>query len=396
MAMVATAAAAVTGTAGAAATLGTDASTNVGSAPGATESASTYTGFGAVLTTAQLADGFVAPVGNLGLIAATGDDAATFLHGQLTNDVTNLPAGAVRLAGYCTPKGRLQATMLMWRGTGTSGTPGTAPAATPGTDAGATINTIDTIYLQVPRAIQPAFQKRLSMFVMRAKAKLRDATNDPAYEAVLGLGGARAEAALRAHVPDLPAAPNTSVQTAAGTVLRLPDAFGAPRYLWLTTGDTAAAALPALRATLALGGTDAWELSGIHAGIAQVTPATLEAFVPQMINYELVGGVNFKKGCYPGQEIVARSQYLGKLKRRTTLVTIPDATAAAGMELFSVDDPAQPCGMIVNAAPNGAGGVDALVEIKLAAIGQAVHLGSTTGAAVQFLAMPYDLDPLDL
>lgn len=414
MAMVATAAAAVTGTAGAAATLGTDAAT---AAPahaaqgGAAADANTYADFGAVLTAAQLADGFVAPVGNLGLIGVTGLDAATFLHGQLTNDVTSLSPGAVRLAGYCTPKGRLQATMLMWRGAGAlaaaPATTVTVPAmsastaavnaatttAAPGTDAGAVT---DTIYLQVPRAIQPAFQKRLSMFVMRAKAKLRDATHEPANEAVLGLGGARAEAALRAHVPTLPAAPNTSVQTDAGTVLRLADAFGAPRYLWLTTGEAAVAALPALRETLALGGTDAWELSAIHAGIAQITPATFEAFVPQMINYELVGGVNFKKGCYPGQEIVARSQYLGKLKRRTTLVTIPGATASAGMELFSLDDPAQPCGMVVNAAPNGAGGVDALVEIKLAALDQAVHLGSTTGAPVEFLPMPYVLDPLDV
>jgi len=405
MAMVATAAAAVTGTAGAAATLGTDAgaAAPAHAAQGdTTADTNTHANFGAVLTAAQLADGFVAPVGNLGLIAVTGADAATFLHGQLTNDVTSLSPGTVRLAGYCTPKGRLQATMLMWRGLGApvaSPAPATATAmsattaAAPGTDAGADT---DTIYLQVPRAIQPAFQKRLSMFVMRAKAKLRDATGEPANEAVLGLGGAGADAALRAHVPTLPAAPNTSVQSDAGTVLRLADAFGAPRYLWLTTGDTAIAALPALRETLALGGTDAWELSAIHAGIAQVTPATFEAFVPQMINFELVGGVNFKKGCYPGQEIVARSQYLGKLKRRTTLVTIPDATAAAGTELFSLDDPAQPCGMVVNAAPNGAGGVDALVEIKLAALDQAVHLGSTAGTRVEFLPMPYVLDPLDV
>jgi folate-binding protein YgfZ len=225
---------------------------------------------------------------------------------------------------------------------------------------------------------------------------LRDATQEPQFAAVIGFGGTRAGAALAAQVGVLPADPNTSVTSDAGTVLRLADAFGAARYLWLTDSATAGAALPALRDTLVLGGTDAWELSGIHAGIAQVTPATFEQFVPQMINYELVGGVNFKKGCYPGQEIVARSQYLGKLKRRTTLVTIADPAAVAGAELFSEDDPAQPCGMVVNAAPNGAGGVDALVEIKLAALDQLVHLGSVAGAPVAYLAMPYALDALDL
>ncbi|WP_442920624.1 CAF17-like 4Fe-4S cluster assembly/insertion protein YgfZ [Massilia sp. S19_KUP03_FR1] len=331
--------------------------------------------FGNVLTAAQLADGFVAPVGNLGLIAAQGLDAATFLHGQLTNDVANLPPGEVRLAGYCTPKGRLQATMLMWR---------------------ADADAVPTIYLQLPLAVQPGFQKRLSMFVMRAKAKLLDVTGEPRHAVVLGLGGARAEAALREQVATLPATPNTATEGAAGTVLRLADAFNAPRYLWLTSEATALSALPALQKTLALGGTDAWELSGIHAGIAQVTGATFEQFVPQMVNLELVGGVNFKKGCYPGQEIVARSQYLGKLKRRTTLATIADPLAAAGAEVFSLDDPLQPCGMIVNAAPNGAGGVDALVEVKLAALEQEVRLGSTTGARVAFLPMPYVLDALDL
>lgn len=337
-----------------------------------------HANFGKVLTVAQLADGFVAPVGNLGLIAAHGVDAATFLHGQLTNDVANLPPGEVRLAGYCTPKGRLQATMLMWR-------------------AGVDADAAPTIYLQLPLAVQPAFQKRLSMFVMRAKAKLVDVTGDPRHAVVLGLGGARAEAALREQVATLPAAPNTATEGATGTVLRLADAFKAPRYLWLTSEATALHALPALQQTLALGGTDAWELSGIHAGIAQVTPATLEQFVPQMINFELVGGVNFKKGCYPGQEIVARSQYLGKLKRRTTLVSIPDASAAAGAEVFATVDPEQPCGMIVNAAANGHGGVDALVEMKLAAIDAAsVRLGSAQGVALEFLGMPYALDPLDL
>jgi folate-binding protein YgfZ len=372
----ATAATAVTGTAGTAAGAVTGAAA---AAPATT--ATNHTDFGAALTTAQLADGFVAPVRNLGLIAATGDDAATFLHGQLTNDVANLPPGEVRLAGYCTPKGRLQATMLLWR----ASAPGAPDSAAP-----------DTIYLQVPLALQPAFQKRLSMFVMRAKAKLVDATHDAQHAAVIGFGGVRAGAALQQHVATLPAAPNTAVVDASGTVLRLADAFGAPRYLWLTSAETAITAMPALQATLALGGSDAWELSGIHAGIAQVTSATLEQFVPQMINYELVGGVNFKKGCYPGQEIVARSQYLGKLKRRTALATIADPAAAAGAELFSLDDPAQPCGMIVNAAPNGAGGVDALVEVKLATLEQKVHVGSTTGARVEFLPMPYSLDALDL
>jgi folate-binding protein YgfZ len=328
--------------------------------------------FGRVLGAADLAGGFVAPVTDLGLISVSGEDAASFLHGQLTNDVTHLGTGEARLAGYCSPKGRLQATFLMWRNA-------------------------ESIFLQLPRELQAALQKRLSMFVMRSKAKLADASADGAHEVVLGLGGANAPAALQRHFASLPAAPYAKIDDARGTLLRVADAFGAPRYLLLTSAANALLLLPALRETLALGGNDAWRLSAIHAGVPQITPATQEQFVPQMVNFEILGGVNFKKGCYPGQEIVARSQYLGKLKRRSVLAAIDDASARAGNEVFAVADPDQPCGMIVNSAPNGAGGVDALVEVKLAALEQGeVRLGSAAGAPLRFQPLPYPLDALEL
>jgi tRNA-modifying protein YgfZ len=327
--------------------------------------------FGRPLAAAELADGFVSTITCLGLIVVAGEDAASFLHNQLTNDVEHLGPGQARLAGYCTPKGRLQATILYWR------------------DA-------EAVYLQLPRAIQAPLQKRLSMFVLRAKARLRDATDEAPYAAVLGLGGARAHAALVRHVETLPEAPYGKVDGAFGTVLRLADAFGSPRYLWLASVEAASAALPALAAELALGGDQAWQLAAIHAGVPQVTAATQEQFVPQMINLELLGGVNFKKGCYPGQEIVARSQYLGKLKRRTALATVALEGASAGDEVFSASDPSQPCGMVVNAAPNGRGGADLLVEIKLGALTEDVRLGAADGPALQFLPMPYALDAIDV
>jgi folate-binding protein YgfZ len=327
--------------------------------------------FGKALSAAELAGGFVAPVTDLGLIAVTGDDAASFLHNQLTNDVEHLAAGEARLAGYCTPKGRLLATFLVWRDS-------------------------QAIWLQLPREQQAALQRRLSMYVLRAKAKLADATADAPHEAVIGLGGDGADHALRAHVGVLPSVPYQVESSPGGTVIRLADAFGKPRFLWLTSFETASAALPVLKEKLALGGNQAWGLASIHAGVPLVTAKTQEQFVPQMINLELLGGVNFKKGCYPGQEIVARSQYLGKLKRRMALATIDNAAARAGDEVFSTTDPEQPCGMVVNAAVNGAGGADALVEMKLAALEEEVHLGSAGGARLQFLPMPYPLDALDV
>ncbi|MBQ5945925.1 folate-binding protein YgfZ [Massilia sp. ST3] len=330
--------------------------------------------FGHVLTAQELAAGFVATVTDLGLIAVAGDDAASFLHGQLTSDVEHLGPIEARLAGYCTPKGRLQATFLMWRDS-------------------------EAVYLQLPRAIQAPLQKRLGMFVLRSKAKLRDATDEAPFQAVLGLGGAKAEAALSRHAGTLPAAPMSKADGAFGTVIRLHDAAfegtQAPRYLWLTSAENGLAALSALKDELALGGNQAWQLAAIHAGAPQVTAATQEQFVPQMVNLELLGGVNFKKGCYPGQEIVARTKYLGKIKRRAALASVDNAAARPGDEVFSSTDPDQPCGMVVNAAPNGLGGADVLVEIKLAALDDAVHLGSSAGPRLAFAPMPYSLDPVD-
>jgi folate-binding protein YgfZ len=315
---------------------------------------------------------FVAPLTDLGLIAVSGADAASFLHNQLTNDVEHLGADDVRLAGYCSPKGRLLATMLVWK----SG---------------------DLIMLALPHALQAAIQKRLQMFVLRAKAKLADVSQQ---QAALGLAGDKAAAALRAWFPELPSRPYAKVDNPSGMLMRLADGARAiPRYQWIADNAVAIAAWPQLRATLDAADGAAWRLGDIEAGVPHITAATQEKFVPQMINFELIGGVNFKKGCYPGQEIVARSQYLGKLKRRMTLATIDGDDAAAlarpGAEIFSSADPEQPCGMIVNAEVEGGSRIRCLAEIKLAALeAGSVHVGSAAGPALQFHALPYLLaDP---
>jgi folate-binding protein YgfZ len=339
---------------------------------GARQSEERLPDFGKALTTAELAKGFVTAVTDLGLISVTGDDAASFLHNQLTNDVEHLAGDTARLAAYCSPKGRVMASFLMWR------------------DAA-------SIYLQLPREIQAPLTKRLSMFVLRAKAKLADASADPLHEAVLGIGGAAAGPLLQTWFSALPAQPYGKIDHPMGTLVRVADAFGSPRYQWITSAATAQTVWPALAESLARGGDDAWLLSEVHAGVPRIEKATQEQFVPQMINLELLGGVNFKKGCYPGQEIVARSQYLGKLKRRTALVSIAGTPAKAGNEVFAVSDPSQPAGMVVNAAPDGKDGVDALVEMKLEAMSAGdVRLGSADGAPLQLLPMPYPLDALDV
>jgi folate-binding protein YgfZ len=166
-------------------------------------------------------------------------------------------------------------------------------------------------------------------------------------------------------------------------VLRLPDAAGTPRFL--RAGPPAATTpLPALAP-------EAWRWLQVESGVPLIEAVNVEQFVPQMVNLELVGGVDFGKGCYPGQEVVARSQYRGTLKRRTALFDSP-APVAPGDEVFQADDPAQPAGRVVNAAANPHGGHSALVEIKLAALGAgSVHLRSADGPALAPRALPYAL-----
>lgn len=331
-------------------------------------------GFGSVQATTTPVTDFMTPLTDCGLIAAAGADAPTFLHNQLTNDVAHLGLAEARLAGYCTPKGRLLASLLIWKSS-------------------------DDILLQLPRSLQGAIQKRLQMFIMRAKATLRDAADTRVQ---LGLAGPAAAAVLANWFDALPGGPYRKVDADAGTLIRLADtgdsggalAAGVARYVWIADVQTLEDAWPTLAGVLQPAGANAWTLAGIRAGVPVITPATQEKFVPQMINFEAVGGVNFQKGCYPGQEIVARSQYLGKLKRRMQPASVA-AIAAAGMEVFADDDPGQACGMVVNAAAIDTDSSACLVEIKLAALDFPVRLGASDGPLLTFQALPYALADAD-
>ncbi len=325
------------------------------------------TGFDGAAAGTTAAVGWVSPITDLGLIAVAGDEATHFLHNQLTNDVENLGPAQARLAGYCSPKGRLLASLLLWK-------------------------SADTIVLQLPRQILPAIQKRLQMFVLRAKVKLSDISDN---HVILGLSGAAAGAALAPWFPALPQVPYLKTESDAGVLIRLADAAGAARYQWIAPPDIATTAWPALLQTLQPAASAAWRLSDIEAGIPQITQATQEQFVPQMINFEAIGGVNFKKGCYPGQEIVARSQYLGKLKRRMMPAELDASQVQAGMEVFAGGDPDQPCGMVVNAEFREPGLAECLVEIKTAVLEQdTIHLGAADGPVLRFKPLPYPLpDP---
>lgn len=296
-----------------------------------------------------------APLTHWGLVRASGEDAASFLHGQLTQDVSSLNATTARLAGYCTAKGRLLASFIVWR------------------------PTPDEVLLACSADVLAASVKRLSMFVLRAKCKLSAATDLHLY----GLAGPSAAAWLGEAAPQQPWQ-RARVQDA--DVVRLPDVDGVPRWL---VASAQPPALPALSE-------EAWRWLEVRSALPRVAAATAEQFVPQMINLELVGGVNFKKGCYPGQEVVARSQYRGTTKRRAFLFDSDAADAAPGQEVFAAgDDPTQPSGMVVDAATLQ-GRTATLVELKIAALqASSLHLRSPDGPALRHTPLPYDV-PLDV
>jgi hypothetical protein len=229
------------------------------------------------------------------------------------------------------------------------------------------------VLLVTPRDTLPATLKRLTMFVLRAKVKLTDASDAFALH---GLAGSAAEAATSGLQPW------GKRREGDADSIRLYPADGQARALRVApAGDVVAETLP-----LPL-----WLWGEVRSGIAKVSTPIVEAFVPQMLNYESVGGVNFKKGCYPGQEVVARSQFRGTLKRRAFIVHA-DAELQAGQEVFDAADPSQPCGLIAQAAAAPGGGFDAIASLQLAAAGHGtLRAGAAEGPPLQVLPLPYPL-----
>ncbi len=297
-----------------------------------------------------------APLTDQGIIRASGVDAAGFLHNLLTNDINGIGPGGASFAGLCTAKGRLMALLLVWR------------------DG-------DDFLLMLPREILPVILKKLSMYVLRSKVKVTDASTE---RALIGYHSAVLPPTAAAGLPRFGVA-----AIDGGQVVRLDDT----RWLLALDPGAAASNWQQLAASARPVGLAAWQWLEIAAGQPRVVAATQEAFVPQMLNMELpaVAGISFSKGCYPGQEIVARTQYLGKVKRRTyraRLVTAP----TPGTYVYAPETGDQHCGTIVSAAPSPAGGHECLVCVQIGAVeGGEVHHGSPAGERMEFLPLPYEI-----
>ena len=283
---------------------------------------------------------------HLGVIAARGPEAAHFFHNQLTQDFVLLDMQHARLAAFCNAKGRMQASMTGFK------------------------TSAEEVLLVMRADLLAQTLKRLSMFVMRSKVKLSDASGEWAVHGRL---------AKKVEAPS----PWKLSHDDSGWLVSLYPASGMARFLCLTPAES----------PLADSGLDLsdWLLSDILSGVGDVQAATFEAFVPQMMNYESVDGVNFKKGCYPGQEVVARSQFRGILKRRTYLVssTLP---LQAGQEIFNSSDASQPAGQVVQAVSHTQHGHWALVCLQTSSVEEGeLHPAETTGSVLTLHPLPYAL-----
>ncbi len=314
------------------------------------------------MTDADLAaarsDSTFALLDHLGVLQFNGEDAETFLQGQLSCDVAKVSSRSSAYGAYCSPKGRMLANFLLWR-----------------EQAG--------FFMALSRDIVPAVQKNISRFVLRSKVKVSDASTDIA---LMGAAGPRSDGALRDVFPDLPTKPDEVCrQSGMGTVMRLRDG----RFVLATEGSGAPALRQRLAGSLELVDARAWRWLDIRGGLPRVTAATQDQLLPQMVNLELLGGVSFDKGCYTGQEVVARAQHLGRVKRRMFLANVA-AAAAAGDELYSEDLGDQASGVVVNSEASPEGGHDLLAVVQTASReGSTVHLESLGGPVLHFLPLPY-------
>jgi hypothetical protein len=298
------------------------------------------------------------------LIAFTGEDAGSFLHGQLTCDVEALPVGRSTYGAYCTPKGRMLATFLLWR-------------------------SAQGYFMQLPAALRELMQKRLSMYVLRAKVKV---VHPEPPGTLAGISGDDAAARIQRIFGGLPRDDHEVMSAGQATVIRLPP----NRYQVLLPPDATEDVLEKLRAGATAMPPSYWDWLDLQAGVPTITEATREAFVPQMANLDLIGGLSFSKGCYPGQEIVARMHFLGNLKQRMYLAHLADTAAPAspqpGDKLYSPDLGSQASGTVVGAAPAPQGGYDLLAVMQIAsAKAQSMRWKTPDGPLLELGALPYEV-----
>lgn len=302
-----------------------------------------------------------------GLIEISGNEAEQFMQAQFSNDITQVRETSSQLSTYCSAKGRMLAIFRLFkRG--------------------------ELYYLRLPAEIQEPFLRRLRMFILRSQVTLQDASQTLVR---IGFNGPDAESVLKAILTQVPCANDECTQVAGLSVIRV--AGVNPRYEIYGEFDAVGSLWSELSNKATRVAASQWSLLDILAGIPSILPANMECFVPQMANMDLLGGISFTKGCYPGQEVVARTRYLGKLKRRLYRIHIDsDITHQPGDEIVNLSgDTPSPVGRIVEAQPHPEGGNEALAVIQIdAARSHQLGLAKSKGGEISIETLPYAVDLL--
>ncbi|MDH5299884.1 MAG: folate-binding protein [Gammaproteobacteria bacterium] len=302
----------------------------------------------------------ICPLNRWQLFRISGADAATFMQGQFSNDVRQLNGSNSQLSSYNSPKGRMYSCFVLFKHQ-------------------------ENFYLRLPGEIAAQVIKRLRMFVMRSAVVIDDVSEQFVHLGIIGSTSELQHAGLPAPTDE------RGFQEHQG-ILILRAAGASPRFELFVPVDQAQTIWSQLTPHLSPAAEQQWELAEIRAGQPDIYQTTLEAFVPQMANLDLIGGISFNKGCYTGQEIVARTHYLGKQKKRMYLLRTSSTAVQTGDKLFEHNsDNTQSIGEIVRAATNEQGGQDFLAVMQIKSCQADLRLHSIEGEACTLLPQPYEL-----
>lgn len=305
---------------------------------------------------AALSGNIIADLSHLGLIEVRGADAFGFLQGQLSNDLRIVRETRAQLSAWCSAQGRVLAIMCIFkRG--------------------------DAYYLQLPREILESILKRLRLYMLRAQVTLTD-VSDTLLQ--IGIAGAQGAELLTSRFGDSPDVPYAVVQSEQISIVRLPGQM--PRFMLAGPYSGIRAVWDKFSAALTPTGGAPWRLLDIRDGLPALQPATQDQFIPQMLNLDALDAVSFTKGCYPGQEIVARARHLGEVKRRLYLASAESEAAPQPGDALYAREGAQ-VGQVINAQVSPAGGFALLAVVQT---GQAkpdsLHLGNAGGTLLHFVS----------
>lgn len=303
----------------------------------------------------------ICPLLNLALLEVSGDDAVNFLQGQLTNDVKLLDGNNSHYSGYCSPKGRLLNLFLAFSLRG-------------------------HIYLQLPLSQLEFILKRLRMFIMRSKVTISDQSH---HIFCIGLAGPNATAKLNALFHQVPKNSHELITLEDATVIKMPGNLS--RYQVYINATAFERVWNNLSTNCTKIGTEVWDYLEIQSGIPEIVESTRESFVPQMVNLDVINGINFKKGCYTGQEIVARTHYLGTVKRRTYLAHVDSKIQPRAGDEIHLNNHENAIGEIVRSAKSPGGGYEVLVEIRVENFSENKNEIVWQGSKLIFRNLPYQL-----